>query len=107
MRLFTAILVRPFTSTYLMRPSYSDGRNWVNASGVSYMWLSASNTGKSRSRDGMKNTPPCSSLSTPSARLTATVEVDRLTVVFPYCISARRRGKSWSLGQQALDVLVG
>src|SRR6185437_7277447 len=33
--------------TYLTSPSYSFGRNLVNASVVSYMWLSASKTGKS------------------------------------------------------------
>src|ERR1700722_1111321 len=36
-----------------MKPSYCAGRYLMNASGVSYMWLSASNTGKSRTRDGM------------------------------------------------------
>src|SRR5947209_5806608 len=36
-----------------MRPVYTDGRYFVRASRVSYMWLSASNTGKSRARDGM------------------------------------------------------
>ena len=52
-RPLTAILVRPSTSTYLMRPSYSDGRYLVKASVVSYMWLSASKTGKSSVRDGI------------------------------------------------------
>ncbi len=47
MTLRTAIFVRPLTSTYLINPSYSGGRNFVKASVVSYMWLSASNTGKS------------------------------------------------------------
>src|SRR5580700_1474291 len=36
-----------------MNPSYSAGRYLMKASGVSYMWLSASNTGKSRTRDGI------------------------------------------------------
>src|SRR5215469_12807242 len=47
MTLRSAILVRPFTWTYLTSPSYSFGKNLVNASVVSYMWLSASKTGKS------------------------------------------------------------
>ena len=42
-----AILSRPLTCTYLIRPSYSGGRNFVKASVISYMWLSASKTGKS------------------------------------------------------------
>ena len=42
-----AILSRPFTWTNLTMPSYSFGRNFVKASVRSYMWLSASNTGKS------------------------------------------------------------
>ena len=37
MTLRTAILVRPLTSTYLIRPEYSEGRNLVKASIVSYM----------------------------------------------------------------------
>ncbi len=37
MTLRTAILVRPLTCTYLIRPSYSFGRNFVKASVVSYM----------------------------------------------------------------------
>src|SRR3974390_116689 len=49
----TAIWVRPPTSRNLMSPSYSGGRNFVNASVVSYMWLSTSNTGKSRTRDAI------------------------------------------------------
>src|ERR1700683_226374 len=53
MTLRTAILVRPLTWTYLTRPSYSLGRNFVNASVVSYMWLSASKTGKSTTVLGM------------------------------------------------------
>src|SRR5580658_1688526 len=51
----TAIFVRPLIWTYLMSPSYSGGRNFVNASGVSYMWLSASKTGKSTTVLGMTN----------------------------------------------------
>src|SRR5580704_1257472 len=47
MTLRSAIFVRPFTWTYLTSPSYSFGKNLVNASVVSYMWLSASKTGKS------------------------------------------------------------
>src|ERR1700712_1294290 len=39
-----AILVRPSTSTYRIAPRYSGGRNFVNASRVSYMWLSPSKT---------------------------------------------------------------
>ena len=54
MTLRTAILVRPFTWTYLMSPSYSFGRNLVKASVVSYMWLSASKTGKSTTVLGMR-----------------------------------------------------
>src|SRR3954452_3230180 len=53
MTLRRAILVRPFTCTYLIKPSYSRGRCRVNESVVSYMWLSASYTGKSSWRDGM------------------------------------------------------
>src|SRR5580704_18749198 len=53
MRPFTAILVRPSTSTYLMRPAYSAGRYLVKASVVSYMWLSASKTRKSNVRGDM------------------------------------------------------
>ena len=49
----TAILVRPLTSTYLINPEYSGGRNFVKASVVSYMWLSASKTGKSTMGFGM------------------------------------------------------
>ena len=49
----TAILVRPLTSTYLISPEYSGGRNFVKASVVSYMWLSASKTGKSTMGFGM------------------------------------------------------
>src|SRR5580704_401487 len=47
MTLRSAIFVRPLTWTYLTSPSYSFGKNLVNASVVSYMWLSASKTGKS------------------------------------------------------------
>jgi hypothetical protein len=47
----SAIFVRPLTWTYFTRPVYSAGRCLVNASVVSYMWLSASNTGKSSRRD--------------------------------------------------------
>src|SRR3954447_12226338 len=36
-----------------MTPWYRSGRNFVSASRVSYMWLSASNTGKSSWRDGI------------------------------------------------------
>src|SRR5947199_6865970 len=36
-----------------MAPLYWSGRNLVSASAVSYMWLSASNTSKSRTRDGI------------------------------------------------------
>ncbi len=49
----TAIFVRPLTSTYLISPEYSGGRNFVKASVVSYMWLSASKTGKSIMGFGM------------------------------------------------------
>ena len=55
----TAIFVRPLTWTYWMRPSYSGGRNLVKASGVSYMWLSASKTGKSSVRVGMASLLCC------------------------------------------------
>ena len=51
MTLRRAIFVRPFTCTYLTSPSYSFGRNFVKASVVSYMWLSASKTGKSTTFD--------------------------------------------------------
>ena len=47
---FRAILVRPLTSTYWTSPAYSAGRYLVKASVVSYMWLSASKTGKSITR---------------------------------------------------------
>ena len=53
MTLRTAILVRPLTSTYLISPEYWGGRNFVKASVVSYMWLSASKTGKSTMGFGM------------------------------------------------------
>src|SRR5580698_401707 len=49
----TAIFVRPLTSTYLISPEYAGGRNFVKASVVSYMWLSASKTGKSIMGFGM------------------------------------------------------
>ena len=53
MMLRMAILSRPFTLTNLISPSYSGGRNFVNASVVSYMWLSTSKTGKSTTVFGM------------------------------------------------------
>ena len=46
----TAILVRPLTCTYLTSRR-TPGRYFVNASVVSYMWLSASKMGKSSRRD--------------------------------------------------------
>ena len=49
----TAILVRPLTWTYWISPSYFGSRNLVKASVVSYMWLSASKTGKSTVRLAM------------------------------------------------------
>ena len=42
---FTVILVRPEMSMYLMTSLYGSSRNFVSASGVSYMWLSASKIG--------------------------------------------------------------
>src|SRR5258708_7243521 len=48
---FSAILVRPLTCTYLTSPEWLCGRYLVKASVVSYMWLSASKTGKSSLRD--------------------------------------------------------
>src|SRR5260370_40311138 len=48
---FRAILVRPLTCTYLTSPEWLCGRYLVKASVVSYMWLSASKTGKSSLRD--------------------------------------------------------
>ena len=44
-RSLTASFVRRSYSMYLTMPSYSGGRNFVKASGFSYMWLSASKTG--------------------------------------------------------------
>src|SRR6201999_886163 len=62
MTLRTAIFVRPLTSTYLISPEYWGGRNFVKASVVSYMWLSASKTGKSTMglgmRTSMRTEPP-------------------------------------------------
>ena len=49
---FTVILVRPSMSMYLMTFLNGSSTNFVSASGVSYMWLSASKIGKSRIRDG-------------------------------------------------------
>ena len=49
----TAILVRPLTWTYWISPAYFGSRNLVNASVVSYRWLSASKTGKSNDRGAM------------------------------------------------------
>src|ERR1700733_6128747 len=49
----TTILVRPRTSTWSMTRLRFSGRYLVSASCGSYMWLSASNTGKESSRDGM------------------------------------------------------
>ena len=46
-----AIFVRPLISTNLMSPPASAGRYRVKASVFSYMWLSASNTGKLSFRD--------------------------------------------------------
>ena len=46
--------LRPTLHVHVLdESSYSAGRNFVNASVVSYMWLSTSNTGKSRTRDGI------------------------------------------------------
>src|ERR1700735_3727727 len=53
----TAIFVRPLTSTYWMAPAYFFGRNLVNASLVSYRWLSASNSGYGNSFDVMAVEP--------------------------------------------------
>ena len=47
MRALMANLSRPLTCTSLTRLLYSAGRYRVKASGCSYMWLSASKTGKS------------------------------------------------------------
>src|SRR4051812_32699057 len=76
--LFSAIFVRPFTSTYLMRPSYSFGRWRVNASVFSYMWLSASNTGKFSLRDTESSSSGSSGGEVEAAPGTGPVEGDEL-----------------------------
>src|ERR1019366_244216 len=76
-----------------MKPSYSAGRYFVKASGFSYMWLSASNTGKSRSRDGMIAPFSIDQPLQRPARIqrpawTTCGPVNGLTVVFPNPTSA-------------------
>src|ERR671934_824239 len=83
MTFLTAIFVRPFTWTYLMRPAYSFGRYFVKASVVSYMWLSASFTGKSTvtldmgtPKEAIKPEALPRYLSPPPKRLGASVRVE-------------------------------
>ncbi len=95
MTLRTAILVRPLTSTYLMSPAYSGGKNFVKASVFSYMWLSASNTGKSTillamTTSASRRTAPVPGYRRASASVRAPSDLTTVTSTDPVSVAGFR-----------------